>query len=340
MCKYLLEVHLKTAELSELGKRISQIKIPVSVTIELTERCCFKCIHCARDVKKTACRDITTEKWIQVIDDLAQAGTLELTFTGGEPLLHVGYDKLISHAAKMGFAVTLFSNAWFLDRKKLEFLKKNRLRQLQISLYSHLEEVHDRMTDAAGSYKRAVKAINDALELGIRVRAAVMLTRYNYKSVQDTAEWLDNKKIPFNYDFTLFKSENDHINIDDMRLPGHIISRLDRLMPKSRSAEKKIDSCNMGRTQACISATGEVFPCILFRKTAGNIMKAPFSTIWKSMDMDTFRGYKWRNMKHCSSCSGRNYCFICPGFNVTEGNLWNIPSSESCRVGLSRLGIY
>lgn len=335
-----LERVLKFAELSELGQRISHKRIPVSVTLELTEKCCFSCIHCARDVKSFSDFDITINKWIEIIDQLAEAGTLELTLTGGEPLMHSGFKTIFEYASKKGFAITLFSNAWMIDSKMLCFLKANRLRQLQVSLYSHEAAIHNRITGVKGSFERTIKAIEGAIKAGIRVRCAIMLTKYNYRGINATIAWLEKRKISFNYDFTLFKSDTELRNITELRLPGFIVSSLDRLMPKNRNPEKKIESCNMCRTQACISSKAEVFPCILFRKSAGSLFEKSFNNIWQSSEMDCFREYNWKNMKKCNSCILRNYCFICPGFNITEGGLWSSPSEEGCRIGLARLGVY
>jgi radical SAM protein with 4Fe4S-binding SPASM domain len=96
----------------------------------------------------------------------------------------------------------------------------------------------------------------------------------------------------------------------------------------------------MCRTQGCISAKGDLFPCILFRKSCGNLINQTFKELWNSEKIKIYRDYKWDMMEICNNCILKNYCFICPGFNITEGAEWNIPAVEACRTGLARMGIF
>ncbi len=60
--------------------------IPYSVILELTHRCNEKCLHCYLDhpSKDKVKQELTTAEICGILDQLAEAGTLHLSITGGE----------------------------------------------------------------------------------------------------------------------------------------------------------------------------------------------------------------------------------------------------------------
>jgi len=58
---------------------------PLSVHFDLTYRCNERCVHCYLDHDNHG--ELTTAECIAVMEDLARAGTLFLTFSGGEIFL-------------------------------------------------------------------------------------------------------------------------------------------------------------------------------------------------------------------------------------------------------------
>ena len=71
------------ADLTErLLERSVRLRIPLSVHIDLTMRCNEICRHCYRVVEQRP--ELTTDELKAILEDLAKAGTLYLTFSGGE----------------------------------------------------------------------------------------------------------------------------------------------------------------------------------------------------------------------------------------------------------------
>src|SRR5262245_23908009 len=99
--------------------------IPFGATLEVSLRCNLRCVHCYnfdREVpypKKRAAEELTPPEIYSVIDQLAAAGTLLLSFTGGEALLHPHLDDFVRHARKRRFAVRVKSNGTLLTRERV-----------------------------------------------------------------------------------------------------------------------------------------------------------------------------------------------------------------------------
>ncbi len=88
--------------------RAERAMIPAVVLLTVTHKCQLACTHCYQAQHESD--DLPTKDWIALMDELAQLGTLDLTFTGGEALLRKDLLELIAEARKRSFAITLFSN--------------------------------------------------------------------------------------------------------------------------------------------------------------------------------------------------------------------------------------
>lgn len=77
---------------------------------------------------------IETDLLERRIDHAAALGTLVLTLTGGEPLLHPKLDTLIARVAGHGMVCTLISNGYALTREWVRRLNDANLSMLQISV--------------------------------------------------------------------------------------------------------------------------------------------------------------------------------------------------------------
>jgi len=83
--------------------------IPLSVHVDLTMRCNERCVHCYRVIEDRP--ELTTAEVKALLADLARAGTLYLTFSGGEIFLRPDLFELIAEAKRLRFDLRLKSNA-------------------------------------------------------------------------------------------------------------------------------------------------------------------------------------------------------------------------------------
>src|SRR5438094_2963267 len=77
--------------------------IPLNVTLELTLRCNIRCTHCYnfdRDQPRRApTRELSMEEIRALMGDLRRAGTLFLSLTGGEAMVHPRFWEIADEAA-------------------------------------------------------------------------------------------------------------------------------------------------------------------------------------------------------------------------------------------------
>lgn len=93
---------------------------PVSVKIELTNRCNHDCHFCAyRKVVQDRARDerLPVDRILLLLDDLADAGVRGVMFTGGgEPLMHPAASRIFARCRANGLEHALITNGLLLHR--------------------------------------------------------------------------------------------------------------------------------------------------------------------------------------------------------------------------------
>jgi MoaA/NifB/PqqE/SkfB family radical SAM enzyme len=105
---------------------------PLLMQLVVTRRCNLSCGYCSEYDEVSP--PVDTELLEQRIDHAAKLGTVVLTLTGGEPLLHPKLDRLIARVASHGMVCTLISNGYPLTKEWIRRLNEARLSLLQMSV--------------------------------------------------------------------------------------------------------------------------------------------------------------------------------------------------------------
>lgn len=192
---HLLRLHLGAdrsqvaLKASDHNKAYSGRRFPLSVTISCTHRCNLSCAHCQSensDVKE----DISTERFLSLIDEMAQAGTTRVGFTGGEPLMRKDFGRILERCRERGLIVSVVSNGW-LVRRSIAWLKGIAL--LFLSLDGG-REVHDKIR-GPGNFDKFIEAAQAAQAAGIPVAALTTLCSMNYGCVAEMKETVESLKL-------------------------------------------------------------------------------------------------------------------------------------------------
>lgn len=105
---------------------------PLLVQLVVTRRCNLACGYCHEydDTSAPVPADLVERR----IDRAASLGTLVMTLTGGEPLLHPKLDSFVARSMAAGMVTTLISNGYALTRNWVERLNVAGLSLLQVSV--------------------------------------------------------------------------------------------------------------------------------------------------------------------------------------------------------------
>jgi AdoMet-dependent heme synthase len=329
------------ALMQHVWDRALEHNVPLSVQFDLTYRCNERCIHCYLDHDDHG--ELTTAEVRHILDQLAEAGTLFLIFSGGELLLRPDLFDLLGYARALRFDVKLKTNGILLREREAERIRDAGVREVQISVYSHRAAVHDAITKVPGSLDRTIAAIRFLKARGLRVLIANVLMQQNtfdYSGVQALARELG---VESTVDPTITPKMDGDTSILSLRVaePQLIQIFRDRSLvpndfcapPSSAAADADtLDAmpCSAGHTACYISPYGDVYPCVQFPLPTGNLRTQRFDSIWRdSPRLADVRSIRVSDLPTCSSCGFVSTCTRCPGLAYMEGNMRG-PSSADC----------
>ncbi|MEM9188815.1 MAG: radical SAM protein [Myxococcota bacterium] len=95
----------------------------------VTRRCNLSCGYCSEYDEHSS--PVRTGELFARVDQLAALGTLVLTLTGGEPLLHPELDRVVARAVERGMVVTTVSNAYPFTKRWFDRLNRAGLTLVQ-----------------------------------------------------------------------------------------------------------------------------------------------------------------------------------------------------------------
>ncbi|MCB9704666.1 MAG: radical SAM protein [Myxococcales bacterium] len=160
---------------------------PIYVVWETTLRCDHACAHCGSRAGPAARPDeLSTAELLEVADALIRLGSREVTLIGGEAYLRGDCAELIQHLRRGGVRVTMQTGGRGLTPTRVRRLVDAGLAAVGVSV-DGLEESHDLLRDAPGSWRSAMAAIANAREVGLTVTSNSQINRLNKDELRETA---------------------------------------------------------------------------------------------------------------------------------------------------------
>ncbi len=306
--------------------------IPLSALFELTHRCNLSCRHCyvVPDGKK----ELTYDEICHILDQLAEAGTLFLTFSGGEILLREDFFEIMSYASTKKFAVRLFTNGIKITKIVADKIAALTPLDVSISIYGSNAGSHDFVTRKDGSFDASVTALKLLNERGVATRIKCVLMKHNVKDIGQIVALADELGATPQFDpMVTPRNDNDAApvahRIDDIDLAALI----NEDEPRGDVSPEDIITCAAGRDMATISPSGGVYPCVQLPIEFGNLREQSFSDIWLgSSEAVKIRSLRVSSIEKCASCADLKYCRPCLGLNIIETGDMLKPSQANCWV--------
>ena len=151
----------------QVNRRASEKNIPLSVLIELTYRCNLSCYYCYQQSLPKE-KELSCPQWSGILSQLAGAGTLYVTFSGGEWLARNDALEIIAAARSRDFAVSIITNGTLLTAAIVSQLADLGVMDIGISFHAARAGLHDRLCGKKGSFDRALKGLRSCVAAGIK----------------------------------------------------------------------------------------------------------------------------------------------------------------------------
>jgi radical SAM protein with 4Fe4S-binding SPASM domain len=149
--------------------------VPVYVVWEITLACNLKCIHCGSRAGHRRARELSTDECIDVVRQLAELGTREISIIGGEAFVRKDWLTIVSAIRDHGMDCTMQTGGYKLSREMIEAAAAAGLLGLGVSV-DGLKPLHDRLRGVAGSYEEALRVLDDCRNVGLIASVNTQIT--------------------------------------------------------------------------------------------------------------------------------------------------------------------
>ena len=327
------------------------VNAPFLVVWDFTHVCNLKCKHCYQRADKPLPDELTTEEAKNLIDQLAEAGTVAIAFSGGEPLLRKDFLEVASYAKSKGFYIAVATNGTFITEEVAKKIKEA-VDYVEISLDGPDAETHDNFRGIPGAFNKTIQGIKNCVKNGIYTCIATTVTRHNLKMVPKIKELAENlgvnRIIFFNF---IPVGRGINISKDDIRpeereiLLNYILKQNysgcsleilstapqfarvavehEKGIPlghfyagkdikgKIEALAKFLGGCGAGRIYCCVEPNGDVQPCVFMPIKVGNVREKRFLEIWHNSPV--LRKLRNRSLLQgaCATCEYKEICGGC-----------------------------
>lgn len=330
-------------------------KIPIdnsellrSVHIDIANECNERCVHCyiPHDKKN---KILPPDLFYKVLEESRRLNVIHISISGGEPLLHKDFISFLQKCKDLDLSVNVLSNLTLLNDRIIEEMKKNPLLSVQTSIYSMNPSVHDLITKKSGSLELTKNAVLKLIDVGIPVQISCPIMKQNKDDFSAVKEWGEKNNISVLFDYVIFAAY-DHSNCNlhnrlslnevekafESQLCSEYVNLLKEEAFNKESLTQDDPICSVCRYFFCVSAEGDIFPCVGWQsKVVGNIKNDSIKELWEgSSELKSLRSIKRKHFPKCVSCKNRGYCTVCMMSNANEspdGDIFRIEEYH-CQV--------
>lgn len=293
--------------------------------------------------------ELPTERWLSILDEIADAGCLYLMLTGGEPLLREGFADIYRHSRIRGMLVTVFTNGTLVTKDIVELFGEYPPQAVEVSLYGACDETHDRITSVPGSFRRTMEGIRLLQEAGVRVKLKSILMTCNQKEFHGIETIARDRGLKFRFDAAIFPRFHGDKSPLELRVPPEEAVEMEFADPerarnwleyherqKLLELTDKLYQCGAGLTSFHVDPSGSLSPCLMAREPSYDLSSGNFKHGWTNV-IPLIRYRTGTDEYNCNHCERRALCGFCPAFFKLENGAEDIPSGYLCALGQKRL---
>lgn len=294
-----------------LRLRLKQGAVPLTVLWEMTHKCNLDCIMCYN--VPLASRELSTAECFELLDQLAEAGTLFLVLTGGEILTRRDFFDIAERARQLGFALSLKTNGTLITPEKADRIAALSPLRVDISLLGATDKMFDRIAGSKDTLSRVVRGVKLLQERNVRVKLMSLLMDLNVSEREQMIDLVMDLGVEYEQGFKIStaddgsdKAGSHQLNLDQMRR----VLEEDQTPVVQRDITPSSRTCSVSLSSCLISPYGDVLPCIELRIPAGNLRNRSFSDLWHNGGIfrQLRKQHVMKNLPDCYECSLNRYC--------------------------------
>lgn len=308
---------------------------PLAAHVQISDVCNHRCAHCYQVQERKI--ELSTAEWVVVLDRLAEAGVLLLNISGGEATLRPDLITILRHARLRNFAVRLFTNGYRVDDELADQFAALHLLSVEISIYSHLAEEHDRLTGVPGSWEHATGAIRRLRARGVHCTAKWVITSFCSSSFAEMRQFVGGLGATLRESMSIAAREDGDTSTTRMcmlsadRLATYLAQGEEISRP---SREEKLEQhvCGACRSLVEVGPDGQYRICPALPQALGDARTDGVEVATGSAFARGVAGLRWKDLDECSRCALLPWCARCHGDAVLHCGSMLAPYETACRL--------
>jgi radical SAM protein with 4Fe4S-binding SPASM domain len=291
--------------------RLRKDYVPFSALLELTHVCNLDCVMCYNVA--LAEPELSTAEWLDALEQLAAAGTLRLTLSGGEILTRRDFFTIAERARRLGFSLDCKTNGTLLTPESADRLAALDPIQVDISLLGATEATFDAVAGSRRTLSRVLRGVRLLQEHGVRVKLNTLLLDLNVAERGQMIALAQELGVQYEQVFKISAADDGSKRAGQHQLSRQqmtAVFQADETPFQAAARTASSRTCQVGLSSCLISPYGEVYPCNELRISAGNVRRQPFAEIWRTAPIfhDLRSRHTYGNLPECQVCPINRYC--------------------------------
>ena len=312
---------------------------------EVTRRCNLNCLHCRA---AASCGpypgELSSEKCLALIDEIAAISSPVIILTGGEPLLRPDIFEIAAYGTQKGLRMVMATNGTLVDKSTARKMIASGIQRVSVSIDGKDVQSHDAFRGEPGAFAGAMRGIEAMKSMGMEFQINTTITTANLHQIKDIhdlslklgaaahhifllvptgrgSDLASQAITAADYEETLMwfhqKSLTCAIQLKATCAP-HYFRIMHQNKMKGAAPAKKAGGHFHESTRGClggvsfcfISHLGQVQPCGYLELDCGNVQKQRFAEIWERSEIFcNLRDYG----KYGGKCGRCEFIKVCGG---------------------------
>lgn len=347
--------------------------IPLRGTFELTPRCNFNCKMCyihmtPKEMASVGGGELSTKQWLYLAEEAIKSGTLNLLLTGGEPLLRDDFEELYTQISKMGFIVSINTNASLMNEKYYKLFSKYPPFAVAATLYGADEATYQSICGNGADFTKTLKGLAYLADLPSTLEVRTTFIKDNMDQLDRLREIANRYTKIYAINYMVFKAIPGVSTIaDQCRLSGKECMALirsneeyyeklneDKEEPVEEAKDVSHDgmekndpklrdygidvfpevlTCMASKCMYWIRWDGKMLPCGTFASPYTLPLEEGFQQAWDRLPE------LLRDLKHpqkCVECENYHNCPNCPAYFQMETGSFDVVADYVCELAKER----
>ncbi len=280
--------------------------------VVLSSRCNFKCPYCRR----VGGDDLPFEDAVNLVSLWGKDGLRAIRFSGGEPMLYRGLDKLVCLSRKLGMEWIAVSSNGSISWDRYQRLIDLGVNDFSISLDACCAEDGDKMSGGVkGAWNKVVGNIRKCAEQ-VYTTVGVVLTNDNILSVNKIISFAASLGVA---DIRIIPAAQEDDRLHEVEVDSSLLERFPilRYRINNLKAGKKVRGLEASDSRRCGLVLDDMavnnnlhYPCIIYMREGGN----PIGAVGENMRQERER-WSFEHDTHLDPICSKNCLDVCVDFN-------------------------